>query len=447
MNTKIEKRLKYLKFLFSYDKNFNIDINSINLLYFKIPEWCCEYKPLPLLLNIGPFEWNKMTKMLVDIYDSKNEYNSSFYNKIKEYGEKTLNIEIDDLMGNEMMLNYIKCRPNIKILTQFSNITISVDNIHLYATKKIILNKKAVECLIYQLFSLTDKFKSYSEIQKFVELLDTVEDKYYINIYVFEYKTNNKLDIDITTDFISNNFIDAIMHGEIYFNNNSIEFLKEMLLERFLLKEFDRSRLLINTFKKILMMRHINLLQQSKFMLLAGTVLSIYGIRKGTDLDMMISNLPESNDDNIISKISDIFFKENKKLFFIDAYHPKVRWSQFWNEWHKEWASFFGAGTMLECIHNPQFHFYFCGVKFLILQAEIERRLHRGRPASIVDIIMCNRLLNKNIILKPIPKESNKDNVITITNPKTFIKVVKYWLKKKYDTKISSEELKQIKFL
>jgi hypothetical protein len=451
-NDKIQKRLNYLNFLFGHPEEFNINKTNIDLLYLKIPEWCCTYSPQPLLDGIGPFEWNKMTTTIIKIYDSKNEPNSSFFNSIEEYEMKTLDVPIDDILMNCMMLNYIKCRPNVKILTQFSSNKVNFDNYYVYATKKIELSRKAVECAIYQLYCLTDKFKSYDEIKSYVDSFDSINiDTYTVTITVYEIKSaktdNIKLSIDPSTDIISRNFIESITHSEIFFNKNSLEFLNEMLLERFLSKEFDRSRFLINTYKKVLMVRKLSLLEQSKFLLLAGTVLAAYGIRKGTDLDFFISNLPASIDDTTIAKISDLFMNENKKLFFFDGYHPKVRWSDFWTDWHKEWASLFGANSMLECVHNPKYHFYFCGVKMIILQAEIERRNHRGRAAAIADLIMINRLLHKNIIFKPIAKEYNKYNEIKKVDPKEFINIVKYWLKKKFNTKITQEELDQIIFI
>jgi hypothetical protein len=188
-------------------------------------------------------------------------------------------------------------------------------------------------------------------------------------------------------------------------------------------------------------------LEQSKFLLLAGSVLAIHGIRRSSDIDFFISNLPESADTSTISKITDIFMKDNEKLFFFDGYHPKVRWEEFWSDWHKEWAGYFGANSMLECVHNPKYHFYFCGVKCIILQAEIERRNIRSRPAAVVDLIMINRLLNKSIKLKPIKNDTIKNNIIKNKGKSEFINTMNHWIKKKYDTILTEEELSSLVFL
>jgi hypothetical protein len=448
MSTKIdntERRLHYLKKIFDFPKEFNINNNNINNIYFKIPEWCCTYVPEPLFKDIGPFEWNKMIEIIVKVYESEKEVDTRFFSTIPKYEMKTLNVTIDDIMMNCMILNYVKCRPKIKILTQFSNMKLDFKDANLYATKTIKLSINAIEVLIYQLFCLTDKFKSYDMIQDYVKLILQNSKSKICKVYVYEGDT--ELNIDNTCDFISTDFITAINHSEIFFNKNSLELLDTMLLERFLSRKFDRSRLMINTFKKMLLVRKLTLLEQSKFLLLAGSVLAIHGIRRSSDIDFFISNLPESADTSTISKITDIFMKDNEKLFFFDGYHPKVRWEEFWSDWHKEWAGYFGANSMLECVHNPKYHFYFCGVKCIILQAEIERRNIRSRPAAVVDLIMINRLLNKSIKLKPIKNDTIKNNIIKNKGKSEFINTMNHWIKKKYDTILTEEELSSLVFL
>lgn len=449
MSDKYNKRLNYLKYLFKNLKDFNINETNINYIYFKIPEWCCNYIPDPMFDNINPFEFNKVRELLINIYDSEKYDNTKFLLDIKEIKNEqdTIIVDPNDYELNELILNYIKCRPNIKILTQFSNKKLNFDNCYLYATKELNLLDNGIAVLIYELFSLTEKFKEYTEIDNYIKLLNKNKNK--IKIYIFEPKvTDIILDIDISCDFITPDFISAINIAEIYFNKNSIDHMNEMLLEKFLDKDFNRTRLLLNTFKKMLFVRKISLLEQTKFMLVSGSVLATYGIRKSTDIDFWISDLPESIDNSTLNKITDILLQENNKLFFLDGKHPKVVWPDFWKEYHKIWASKFGANNMLECIHNPKYHYYFCGIKLLILNADIERRQMRERPAAVADIIMINRLLHKNIELNPIRKNYiNFTNDNIIVKPNQFLKTVYYWLKKKYKTNITEDEEKSIIFI
>ena len=441
MSNNIEKRIYFLNKLFNFDKKFNVNKKNINNLYLNSVEWCCNYNPDPLIENIGPYEWNKMILELIKIYNF-----SDYILKKNDYKKETIIIE-NDIEINEMMLNYIKCRPNIKILTQFSSNKINFEECYIYSIKKIKLSKKEIECLLYQLFCLTNKLKNYNDIQKFTKLLNIKNSKV-ITIYVYEYK-NKIINInhDISQDFISDNFITAIHHGQLYFNNNSLLLLNDMILNRYLDNSFQKSRFLLNSLKKMLFIRKLTLLEQSKIMVLGGNVLASYGLRPSRDLDVIISNIPLHLDDSLISKTFDIFFNENKKLFFMDFYHPNIKWESFWNEWHIEWGKLFGANNILECVHNPKYHYYFCGVKLLILNAEIVRRNVRYRPAAITDLIMINKFLKKNIIINPIPKKTTKLDKETITIPEKFIKIVKYWTKEKYNEILSDSDIKQITFI
>lgn len=447
MDNKIKNRLYFLNKLFNFDKKFNINEKNIDNVYLNPIEWCCNYIPKPLINDIEPFEWNKMILELIKIYNSNNESNTSFYLTIPKYENKTLTIDIDDLQLNETMLKYIQCRPNIKILTQFSQKKLNFENYHLYGIKKIKLSLREIECLLYQLFCLTRKLKNYDDIKKFTQILNIKIEKT-ITIYVYENKSNiNDLNYDISQDFISDNFITSIHHGQLYFNNNSLLLLKEMLLERYLNTSFQKSRFLLNTLKKMCHIRNLTLLEQSKILALGGNVLATYGLRSAGDLDIIVANLPEQLDDSFISKTFDIFFNKNDKLFFLDFYHPKINWETFWDEWHVKWGNMFGANNILECVYNPKFHYYFCGVKLLILNAEIARRNCRGRPAAIADLLMINRFLHKNIILNPISKKVLKLDVETITHPKKFIDIVKFWIKKKYNDTLTESEINNITFI
>ena len=179
----VKKRLYYLKHIFDNSDEFNINNNNINYIYFKIPEWCCNYTPKPLFTDIEPFGWNKMINIIKTVYESKKESDTKFFETIPDYKKETLTI--NDNCANEMILYYIKCRPKIKILTQFSNNKLDFSDCYLYAKKTIKLSTNAIEVLIYQLFCLTNKFKNYNEIHEYVKLINSDTCK----IYVYEEKS------------------------------------------------------------------------------------------------------------------------------------------------------------------------------------------------------------------------------------------------------------------
>jgi hypothetical protein len=455
----MDKKIQILRSILSNPTDFNITKDNFKYIHFKYPEWCCVYNPDPLFDDIKPFGWKNMISLLVDEFESKDNIETEFYydiqKKIKNYKKVTQEVDDDDVYQNELLLNYVKCRPNIKVLTVFpinSNDIDFNDKYHVYAKKTIKLNFKSAKALVYQLFSLSKTMKNKNDIEKYVKLMGFTSDLSDVNIYIFEEKEgeifNEKIfdDLNLSSTFCvcSTNFIESINFSMIYFNKNSLNLLNDMLLDRYLDRSFNKSRVVVNTLKKVMMVRKLTLLEQTKVIVLAGTVLASYGLRPGTDLDIYISKFPEKTDDITITKIKDLLLNKNEKLFFIDAYHPKFDWPEFWNEWHPIWANTFGAKNMLQCGIDPNFHYYFCGVKHIILEAEINRRNIRGRPAAVTDLIMINKLLNKNIDINTIQKENIKAGKTNIINPRKFIDTVKFWAYKKYRQKLTTEELHKL---
>ena len=99
---------------------------------------------------------------------------------------------------------------------------------------------------------------------------------------------------------------------------------------------------------------------------------------------------------------------------------------------------------MSETIFNPKYHYYFMGVKMLYLDADLARRNVRGRPAAVADLLKANELLGLDVKIKPVPKETIKLGVITKTTPDKFLDIVKYWLKRRYQTNVTVDELKEL---
>jgi hypothetical protein len=153
-------------------------------------------------------------------------------------------------------------------------------------------------------------------------------------------------------------------------------------------------------------------------------------------------------DSELSNKIEKYLINDNKKFPFIDAYSPNLKWLDFWGEWHPKWANDFGAKNMLETIHNPQYHFYFMGVKFIILEAEISRRNLRSRPSAIADLIMIDKLMNIKVNINPIETKIIKDNKVIKYPKQYFANYVKSYLWKKYHYVMSINDInKYIHFI
>lgn len=282
-------------------------------------------------------------------------------------------------------------------------------------------------------------------------------------------KTLNNLQVllikDISLEKLKSLFIDTnyrtILSGKLMydvaktlFNDNSLMFLEEQLTKRFI------SKISKDTLKKLMEYKkylddNIDIRDHDKFMILGGNVLSVYGLRKATDLDLIISNRGKEYTNNFNGIIEKDFIDSKRKHTSWDVIHPELKWKPIYKKFHKQWANSVGANSIIECIHNPKYHFYFLGLKFIILDLEIYRRNIRNRPAAVADLIAINELLFTNkkekIVINPISRNyiyilDNEVKEVYSSNQE-FIKSVNYHLKNKYNIHLSLSKIsKMLKF-
>ena len=137
------------------------------------------------------------------------------------------------------------------------------------------------------------------------------------------------------------------------FNDNSLIFLEEQLTERFIKKISKETLKTLMEYKKYLD-DNIDIKDHNKFMILGGNVLSVYGLRKSTDLDLIISNRGKVYTNNFNSIIEKDFINSKRKNKMWDVIHPDLKWKSIYKIFHKQWANSVGAKSIIECIHNPK---------------------------------------------------------------------------------------------
>lgn len=454
----MEKK-KYLNQNLKKLRNEKIKDINIDDYYIDDKKLCCNFNNLkPYADNIGKFEYHKLVKYIFDNYQNAkyNNFIVDFYEEIKKINEDTLMIPNDNLYLNHLMIYYTQCRPKIKILTLFPSNKINLEdiikkfkNVDLYASKVIKMNFKSIRNLIYQMYAYTDKYKDIESIEKYIKELGFEKDSK-IKIYIFLYEGN---DIKIDNSHNTNTFMEALTLSKIYFNQNSLNFLKEQLLERHISDQFKHCKIIFNTFIKYFF-TNIELFDIDKFLILSGCVFNTYGIRSCSDIDIIIYDNPTKIvTKDFLKKIENKFLNNDTKLFYADTYTKLINkdkyWKDFWDtEWHLKWANGFGSQHLSETYFNPKFHFYYMGIKMIILDGEIERRNLRNRPASVTDLIMINKLLNKNIKINSIPSKILDGNTnykeYKVTNKYKFLSTVRHWLKVKYNKYMSIQELENI---
>lgn len=446
-----------------FNDNEKIKDDHLKYFYTKYPNMCCDFKDIkPFFDDIKPFGYYGLAVKIGDMYkDVKhNTFIGDFLKNIqglnlnKNNYKETLYVKPDDIYLNYLMVYYVQSRPNIKILTRWPNCELKPEDIeskitgNFYAKKKIEISGNASLSLLYQMYGYTNHHKKAKELESYSKALgwSSLEDVKELHVYVYEDDPIELPDTHTTTTFM-----EAMTVSKIYFNKNSLYCLEKQVIERMLSFRFRKCRILFNTFINYLF-QNIYLFDINKFLVLSGSILYTFGVRACSDVDFFIGNDPEEiKTPEFLEKIENFLLNENTKFFFTDGYTrllgEKKYWSDFWDEWHYRWAQLFGAEHISETIFNPKYHYYFMGIKIMYLDADLARRNVRGRPAAVADLLKANELLGLNIKINPIPKEVIKDDVVRKTNPDKFLDIVKYFLKRRYQSNVTVDELReQIQF-
>ena len=349
-------------------------------------------------------------------------------------------------------------------------------NVKLICHKNIELSFNAICSLNYMINSY-EKLLTLSDVQKLSNIQgyhkrNSLKNGNYIcKCLVFYYEnananknTDHKINLVIkkllntrnatrTATIISNNITDI---SKTLFNWNSLNFLEEQLLFRFI-KIFSTSGIgigegykFINNIKNYFT-QNINVEDRERFMITGGGMIYIYGLRRPHDLDFFINKYPTKLHTLCLNElINNDFINDDTKVEEWDAVYPPLKWKDFYTTYHAQWAESVGGKSMLQCMINPVFHFYYMGLKFILLDLEIYRRNTRGRPAAVADIIAINKLLNKNIKINKIDKKvyimyPGKEEVDLVTvDSNKFLSTVKFKLLSRFGIKKTTNELKHL---
>jgi len=404
-----------------------INDNTIPYYHTKYPEWNKEYYLKPMFDDIKKFDYSGPVIRL--------HYPEDVINLSKSIDGKTIFVNLNDIkdvnnmnisMIDQIFLEYTKCRQMNKMITFWfelnnDNVINYLNSIgEIYYIKKIALSQKALVSLIFQLYSDTSEYKTTGDILNFIEKTCIVEnDKCIITTILFENSKNEYIELvklgirnllnenDISRFYITNSFYKVVEIAEIYMCENSLKFLEMQLLERHINPYFKRSRIFLATIKKWIN-TEIDLYNKRRILFFSGIILYILGIRGVRDIDIFIDNSMKI-DSKLMEIISKYFIEDNTKFYFTDlTMKYSKNWKSYWDEWSIRWANLMGAANFEEIVYNPKFHFYYMGMKFMIFDGDITRRLIRQRPRSMVDLIMINRLLNYDIKIPYIPLTTKK---------------------------------------
>jgi len=327
-------------------------------------------------------------------------------------------------------------------------------------------------CGLNYMIKSYDSLLTYKDIQMYTNKLGYVSrninnknlNLYKLQCLVIYNSENNLINLDdiLNTELLnsSNSLIitnknKVVEISKTLFNWNSLSFLEEQQLYKFikLFNGYNHSSdgyKFINNIKKYLL-TNFEPEDRERIMILSGCMFFIYGLRKPTDIDFFISNYPTLHKTkNLNELIKTDFINDDTKVEEWDAYHPEFKWKDFYADFHKTWAGSVGGKNMIECIHNPKFHFYYMGLKFVILELEIVRRNMRGRPAAVADLIALKYILGRNIKLSSISSQyyvtlpDAKEGILMDVHIPKFLNVIKFKLFKKYGISMTKEKINNL---
>jgi len=416
--------------------------------YTKYPHWCCDIQPAVMLEDIKPHKFLEPIEQLAEF----SSYHKDLLKRLKKIigTNKQLILPIN-ADTDEMMLQYIKCRENIKVVTLFQNQALEVD---VNYTKVIELDKKAALNLLYQLYAHTDKICDYATLNKIANDLGWKKetDIKTIKVVVTE-DVKDKIDGD---HHITRTFIEAIEIGQLYFCQNSLDFLKTQILDRHMAFYMRSCRFKINTFKNWLM-QNIHLLDQMRFLTYSSSILYAYGLRRCNDFDEYFHWVPtDYATPDFIKKVDEYFFNDNTRFPFIDlAMKGQGKWvkggaMEHWDKWFLEdLPQMVGAKDAEQVVFDPKYHFYFMGLKCMTLELDIKKRLDRSRPASIANVIATSKLLNMGINIPDVPRFYYKmqgvvEKIDTPEKEQAFLHTIKCRLKQNYRIDLSYDDIRKL---
>ncbi len=377
------------------------------------------YKPhniKPMFEEIKEFDYMQPIKKLCE------NNNSDYYkNLIKSYNVGNLNTRLDEynkitpIDKDEIILQYIKCRPKTFIITLWNYINpISNEvidflkkNGNIYYVKKINLSFEELGNLMMHLY---DDF-TYEEIyNRMIKKLDWMKankiDSNVITVIVFDNINNLKIsgqgadfkmkirefcidklkEKDLLIDDIRGNdllhinddFYQAIEYAQLYFNYNSLNLLKYMDTKTYFSNFFIPSHLKFNTLRKWCY-SNMTLENLNRFGLMGSIDLYVHGIRNLGDIDgVYIANNDIPQEQELIELLNLSFSNKNTKINFIDVGIKNSKyWKDSWEEKNKKVLDYFNIKSFDDVIYNPKYHFVFHGIKIYLFDYELVRKIFR----------------------------------------------------------------------
>lgn len=466
----------------------NIQDYHIPFIYTNRHEFCCNIDLVPMFEDIKDYDYLEPIKRLAKYYSNHNYYQKLLeqidnYFLTKEY---TLNehiyIEQHHHLFDEVLLQYVKCFRTMSAMIIWP--IAQIDNIYetefyqellqngiIHGIKEMLLTNKQVRNVIYQIYYDKDGFKKMDIIRRKQER-SKATDK--LNkIFIIFYKAHNfneiigknaplknklrktlsKNDIPNYYLHVTDNHTQCVEMAQLFCNKNSMQLTYHQRLDRILENEFYRGQVMLMSIKKWLY-EEIHPIDHIRFLFTSSLILFSLGLRNANDLDMFALDFPEKSETKDFMKKVDKYLENDQTKFpfadilmrnkgkcLLNKYDHLCKW--YLDAWHNH----FGSESIEETILNPRFHYYYFGIKFICIKADIKNRINRTRPAAYADLIAFKTFINEKQMIPHLPKGYWQQQVyydITDEYVNVLYNKIKWYLKKRYGLNFSIEEIKKI---
>jgi endonuclease/exonuclease/phosphatase family metal-dependent hydrolase len=447
---------------------FDFSDTIISQYYLQTKSWY--YFPnLSPIFNIKSYDYSSLVDKLINI----NHFYKNYQKIAKHFDGKpikiTKSLEKNRPYIEDMLIQFIKCRPNMKVITVWPAIDFSLhskemvkilqENGDLYYEKEIFLNYWEAMSLMFQIYLTTDRNKTIDHLDYNVKQKgwEKNDEKKRVVIIFYEHKKGGEIsgsESDFKTKLrsfwktneirpydilhINDFFQETVDYATIYLNDNSLNLLtKQNIIQLIRNNSYDQL-VYINTLKKSLY-ENFSQSELINFIFLSSIILYVYGLRKFNDIDGFIYPMTIKNKDfnDRYNKLYDV--SSNSFLPCVDiSYEGSKAYEDYTIKFYDKLGHIFDKIKYEDVVFNPNYHFYFFGLKMHLIEFEIIKRIYRFKPSSWADLVMIRDKLNYPIVFPKIPEKIKyRDNKIEknrlIDTILCYIKMRYHTYKKKVD--------------
>lgn len=339
--------------------------------------------------------------------------------------------ELEDSDKDLIMLEYLKCRENVFVLTVWPLVLHQIDinkvmeTVSKYGnivyTKTLNIGTNALYNLMYWMYDEFTYEARCDFIDKKMSYVQSGDSNQVLIIYLENTKNlkisgqgaptkreirNDLMNVsglsknkDIRGNdvvHINDFFYQTVAYSQILLNENTLKMLEYQNVKNITHKLFTESRLKMQTFKKWCT-QNLSPLELERILVMGGSVLFSHGVRVSNDIDAVlidVGNKESQSEQELAELLNDNFGKEETKFFFSDVgieNHTKY-WKESWTEKNNKVLNYFDIDSLMEITTNPTNHYYFSGFKLYLPKYEIYRKLQRNRKQDHADFLMLTTL-------------------------------------------------------